>query len=71
MTYHVAKTGAGPREIWGYRFTNLRDAMETAENLTRTDCEAYSVWEMKCLWTAEPKETTPKTIKDFRKAGVI
>ena len=52
MTYHVAPSGAGPRQIWGYRFTNLRDAMERAEELSRLDGKAYSVWEMKNLWTA-------------------
>jgi hypothetical protein len=53
MSYHVAPTSAGPRTIWGYRFTNLRDAMEEAEQLAKERGEAYSVWEMKHLWSAE------------------
>lgn len=53
MAYHVAKTNAKPGEIWGHRFTNLRDAMEVAEELANDRGEAYTVWEMKALWTAE------------------
>lgn len=53
MSYHVAKASANPREIWGHRFTNLRDAMVMAEELTRDRGEAHTVWEMKPLWTAE------------------
>jgi hypothetical protein len=53
MRYHVARTAAKPGEIWGHRITNLRDAMETAEELTHERGEAHTVWEMKALWTAE------------------
>lgn len=52
MSYHVARASAGPREIWGYRFSNLRDAMVTAEELTRDRGEAHTVWELKPLWTS-------------------
>jgi hypothetical protein len=71
MSYHVSKAHAGPREIWGYRFSNLRDAMETAEDLSRLEGIAHTVWEMKSLYTFEPQDPTPKTVKDFRKAGAI
>jgi len=56
MGYHVARANANPREIWGHRFTNLRDAMVTAEELTKSRGEAHTVWEMKPLWTAEVRE---------------
>jgi len=53
MAYHVARTKAKPGEIWGHRFTNLRDAMVAAEELTHDRGEAHTVWELKQLWTAE------------------
>lgn len=56
MSYHVARTNAKPGEIWGHRITNLRDAMEAAEELTRDRGEAHTVWEMKALWTAEARD---------------
>lgn len=56
MSYHVARTNAKPWEIWGHRLTNLRDAMEVAEELTRDRGEAHTVWEMKALWTAEKRD---------------
>ena len=58
MAYHVARTNAKPGEIWGHRFTNLRDAMETAEELTADRKEDHTVWEMKPLWTAEVRDGT-------------
>lgn len=56
MSYHVARANANPREIWGHRFTNLRDAMTAAEELTRDRGEPHTVWEMNALWTAERME---------------
>lgn len=56
MSYHVAKESADRREIWGHRFTNLRDAMAAAEELTKDKGEAHTVWEMKALWTADVRE---------------
>lgn len=56
MSYHVARKNAMTGEIWGHRFTNLRDAMEAAEELTRDKGEAHTVWEMKALWTAEVRD---------------
>lgn len=56
MAYHVARTSAKPWEIWGHRFTNLRDAMEVAEELTHKRGEAHTVWEMNAIWTAEARD---------------
>ena len=56
MAYHVARTSAKPGEIWGHRFTNLRDAMEAAEELTLDRKETHTVWEMRALWTTQIKE---------------
>jgi hypothetical protein len=56
MAYHVARTNAKPGEIWGHRFTNLRDAMETAEELTKDRGEDHTVWKMEPMWTALVKE---------------
>lgn len=70
MSYHVAPTASGPREIWGHRFSNLRDAMERAEELARLDGKAYTVWEMKSLWTAEVPENV-NTVAQFRKVGAL
>ena len=56
MSYHVARKNAMTGEIWGHRFTNLRDAMEAAEELARDKGEAYTVWRMEALWTAQVKE---------------
>lgn len=56
MSYHVARASANPRDIWGHRFSNLRDAMVTAEEMTKMRGEAHTVWEMKPLWTSEPRD---------------
>jgi hypothetical protein len=56
MAYHVARTNAKPGEIWGHRFTNLRDAMVAAEELTADKKEDHTVWRLEPLWTAHVKE---------------
>lgn len=56
MSYHVAPYDAGPRTVWGTRHSNLRKAMEEAEELTRQRGVPHTVWEMKLLWTADRME---------------
>lgn len=59
MAYHVAPADAGPRTIWGTRHSNLRHAMEEAEELTKQRGVPHTVWEMKQLWTAEARDGAP------------